>query len=51
MSYTVLCYIILLASEGIIEDESYDNLDLSFNIVFTVEIFLKFLAYGVKSTY
>ena len=48
MSYAVLCYIILLAAEGIIEDVTYDNLDLIFTIVFTFEILLKFIAYGIK---
>jgi len=48
MFYTVLCYIILLASQGVIDDDTYDNLDFSFTIVFTIEIFLKFVAYGLK---
>jgi len=44
-----ISYILLLAMIGILPDETIFILDVIYNIIFTVEIILKFIAFGIKS--
>lgn len=45
----LISYLFLLAMIGILEDDLIYNLDIMYNAIFTIEITLKLLGFGIKS--
>lgn len=47
----LISYLFLLALIGILSDHKINSLDFAYNIIFTIEITLKIIGFGIKSTF
>lgn len=47
----LISYLFLLALIGILSDEKINRLDFAYNIIFTIEITLKIIGFGIRSKF